>query len=138
MSLPGHATRNHVQGEVCEECHDNGNRTVPATVRVQGETDSFGCEYIYFCEEHYKKFKDKGPERGNCECCGTECEIIYTRDWEEGMNGPVYRVCEACHPRYLDEDWDMEEDDDEDDQSYNEEEEEDLEEELEEDLEKSD
>ena len=35
-------------------CDDHPER--PATVRVQGETDSFGCEYIDWCKECHDKY----------------------------------------------------------------------------------
>lgn len=35
-------------------CDDHPDR--PATHRVQGETDSFGCEYIDWCQECHDKY----------------------------------------------------------------------------------
>ena len=35
-------------------CDDHQDR--PATHRIQGETDSFGCEYIDWCDECYDKY----------------------------------------------------------------------------------
>jgi len=46
-------------------CDDHQDR--PATHRIQGETDSFGCEYIDWCDECYtnylKYLEDNPPER---------------------------------------------------------------------------
>lgn len=36
-------------------CDDHPDR--PAVHRVQGETDSFGCEYIDWCQECYDKYQ---------------------------------------------------------------------------------
>ncbi len=43
-------------------CDDHQDR--PATHRVQGETDSFGCEYIDWCDECYEgylKYREENP-----------------------------------------------------------------------------
>lgn len=82
----------------------------PATVRVTGEVDSFGAEYEYFCKEHYelekeisqyfkKKYEDNEEQ---CEWCKTSApakEMSWTRDIDEGSNGPVYRVCKDCRDK---------------------------------------
>jgi hypothetical protein len=81
-----------------------------ATVRVQGETDSFGCEYSHYCEachklseelnDHYtKKHED---DESQCEWCKKvvpQKNLRYTRDIDEGSNGPVYEVCGSCRAR---------------------------------------
>lgn len=46
-------------------CDDHTDR--PATHRIQGETDSFGCEYIDWCDEchanYLKYIQENPPER---------------------------------------------------------------------------
>jgi hypothetical protein len=70
----------------------------PATQRRQGETDSFGSERHDLCEECAAEFR---PYRADsCDWCkepATDCRA--TRDYEEGMRGPVYYVCGACRKR---------------------------------------
>lgn len=75
----------------------------PATHRVQGETDSFGSEMIDMCDacyaEHvqYQRTRDRS---GVCDWCKNhKPRVIETRDYEEGMHGPVYLVCDACIQR---------------------------------------
>lgn len=79
----------------------------PATVRVQGETDSFGAEYHHLCDGCYaldteiqKYSTDKHKEdEATCEWCKkitTQKDIRVTRDIDEGSNGPVYDVCSEC------------------------------------------
>ena len=81
-----------------------------ATVRIQGETDSFGAEYIYYCDECDNLvtevndyFDKKGEnEEAQCEWCKkitTQGDLHYTRDIDEGSNGPVYEVCSECRQK---------------------------------------
>jgi len=72
--------------------------------RVQTETDSFGCEYACLCEPCFTKFKaDVEAERSKprrCDWCKTETtDCRPTRDYDEGMAGPIYDVCQACRIR---------------------------------------
>lgn len=75
---------------------------VPAVRRVQGETDSFGCEYNDFCESCYQEFKNEPVDRsGTCDWCReTATDLRDKRDYEEGFCGRVYRVCGACNDKY--------------------------------------
>jgi hypothetical protein len=98
-NLPGQKTANPIvlKGEVCEDHPDR-----PAVVRIQGETDSFGCEYIFFCEECEAAWDaaEAEPREDNCDWCKsitTTCQPF--RDIGEGSHGPVYTVCEACRTR---------------------------------------
>lgn len=80
-------------------CENEGHENVPATARVQGETDSFGYESMCFCAPCYEKFveEDSKPKDGFCEWgkhAGTN--IRPYRDIDEGSCGPVYDTCEAC------------------------------------------
>ena len=83
-----------------------------AVVRIQGETDSFGCELIDMCQEclDAERAWEKSPEaaewrKGKCEWCKKECvDLRDARDYEEGLNGRVYRICGPCTKRRNDED----------------------------------
>lgn len=84
---------------------------VPAVARVQGETDSFGCEMEDICQ---KCLDDRRAYRcseagkaeaieartGKCDWCKEQATTLSnTRDYDEGMSGPVYRVCAPCRTR---------------------------------------
>jgi len=88
-SLPG---SKHVvpEGMMCDSCEVN-----KATVRIQGETDSFGAEFHDVCADCEKKFSDSMT--GTCDWCGKdEVPLKPTRDYDEGTCGPVYYVCGEC------------------------------------------
>jgi len=92
-SLPGssHAV---LGGAACDEHPDR-----PAVKRIQGETDSFGAEYIDMCQECYDEFKRHKDEarHGACDWCKSHAtDLRPRRDFEEGSCGPVYQVCGAC------------------------------------------
>ena len=81
-----------------------------ATVRVQGETDSWGVEHHHYCEachalieelnEYYtKKHEDDEAQCEWCKKVTTQKDLRYTRDIDEGSNGPVYEVCGSCRAR---------------------------------------
>ncbi len=72
-----------------------------AVARIQGETDSFGCEYNDMCQtcldEHHAYVKSPEATTGVCEWCKKlKTTLRNRRDYEEGMAGPVYRVCSEC------------------------------------------
>jgi hypothetical protein len=83
---------------VAATCDDHPDR--PAVKRVQGETDSFGAEYIDMCQECLDAFRNRDTteeQTGSCDWCGgSATDLRSRRDWEEGSSGPVYRVCGAC------------------------------------------
>ncbi|MCJ2143701.1 hypothetical protein [Methylobacterium sp. E-066] len=96
--LPG---RRHPlpDGAMCEQHPDR-----PAVANVQGETDSFGYETIFMCQEcldadrAYEATEE--AHTGTCDWCKREAtDLAWARDHEEGMSGPVYRVCKACSDR---------------------------------------
>jgi hypothetical protein len=68
-----------------------------ATHRIQGETDSFGSEMHDLCHECVEEVR-KGPNpTGTCDWCKTtDQQLKPRRDYEEGMCGPVYHVCQGC------------------------------------------
>ncbi len=75
-----------------------------AVARIQGETDSFGAEMNDMCaeclQEHLDGLKSADARSGSCDWChGPASDLRSMRDYEEGMAGPVYRVCGACARR---------------------------------------
>ena len=108
-TLPG-TTREPPEGQMCDEHPDR-----PAVARIQGETDSFGCEMDDLCQEcvdalrAYRCSEEGIAEElewrtGQCEWCkGHATDLRDARDYEEGLCGRVYRVCGACIKRVNDE-----------------------------------
>lgn len=97
-SLPGsgHAVPD---GQKCDAHPDRD-----AVARIQGETDSFGCEMIDMCQECFdaelawhQSDEAAAWRKGKCEWCRNEAtDLRDTRDYEEGLHGRVYRVCGSC------------------------------------------
>lgn len=94
-------------------CDDHPDR--PAVARVQGETDSFGSEMHDLCQECLDAFREEAKQDNiaYCDWCRTESALRPTRDYEEGLGGPVYYVCSPCYNRQqaaimaeYDDDWD--------------------------------
>lgn len=90
MPLPGSTLKlNDTSNELCDDCEEPN----AAEFRVQGETDSFGCEYLFLCSRHYDEFKievDENPIA--CELCTQPATP--QRDLDEGLNGPVHYRCQ--------------------------------------------
>ncbi|MBA2412692.1 MAG: hypothetical protein H0V63_07680 [Burkholderiaceae bacterium] len=92
-----------------QTCDDHPDR--PAVARIQGETDSFGCEMNDMCAECADKHRAylRSPEaaehrKGTCEWCKKPADDLRDRrDYEEGMSGRVYRVCGICVKKENDE-----------------------------------
>lgn len=102
--LPGMARNSVIEpGDMCYTHEDR-----PSVFCVQGETDSFGCEYVHFCAECKDKYKAdvKGHpdgEEGICDSCGSrDLPVRPWRDPDEGQAGPVYWQCAGCRTRRLD------------------------------------
>lgn len=95
-TLPG--TRHSIpEGAMCDDHPDR-----PAVARIQGETDSFGCEMIDCCAECLTEMRAAMARQrdGRCDWCKTDARDLRDhRDIEEGMHGPVYRVCRSCRDR---------------------------------------
>jgi hypothetical protein len=96
-SLPG-SRHDPPEGTKCDQHPDR-----PAVVRMQGETDSFGCEMYDLCAECAAEWKREAaePDLGCCDWC--EADNVARspqRDFDEGMHGPVYYVCKSCRDRY--------------------------------------
>lgn len=92
-TLPGAESEAGLE-DVCDEHPDR-----PALVRIQGETDSFGAEFINCCAECASEFRSHMREArvGRCDWCRQDArDLCDYRDAEEGFCGPVYRVCGGC------------------------------------------
>lgn len=95
-SLPG-STRASPKGMKCDDCNE-----ADAVTRVQGETDSMGCEMHDLCEACAKVMLEemRKPSEGVCDWCKSPSnDLRPRRDFEEGMSGPVYEVCRSCIDR---------------------------------------
>ena len=80
-------------------CDDHPDR--PAVARVQGETDSFGCEMYDLCSECLEELELFGDSGGRCDWCKQDVtDLRPKRDIEEGLSGRVYYVCDPCAKRY--------------------------------------
>lgn len=89
-SLPG-SRHTAPDGAMCDDHPDR-----PAVARIQGETDSFGSEMHDCCQECVDAIRNY-KDIGTCDYCKTtEVELRPHRDADEGMAGPVYRVCGPC------------------------------------------
>ena len=54
-TLPGFVTKLDDADNICE--FDGCDKF--AEIRLCGETDSFGSEYLFYCKEHYDKIKSE-------------------------------------------------------------------------------
>lgn len=93
-TLPGNQSLPEL-GTMCDE-----HPTVAALTSVQGETDSFGAEYMYLCraclDNHVKSIADN-PVEGYCDRCDSFfVGLVNRRDIEEGSYGRVYKLCKSC------------------------------------------
>jgi hypothetical protein len=89
-NLPG-SIHTVVPGTPCEDCGK------PATILLQGETDSFGAEYHPLCDVCRKAYETNEPHISDCDLChAKQVETKPWRDFEEGSNGPVYYICAKC------------------------------------------
>lgn len=94
-TLPG-ATHALPKGATCDQHPDR-----PAVVRVQGETDSFGCEMIDMCEECRQADLEEqrnADTSGVCEWCKQHApRLRHRRDYEEGHVGSRLRGLRRLH-----------------------------------------
>lgn len=86
-------------GTMCDEHPDR-----PAVARIQGETDSFGCEMHDCCQECLDEIRayarSAEARTGQCDWCKQQAtDLRGRRDYDEGLYGRVYRVCGACAKR---------------------------------------
>ena len=94
-SMPG-SSHEFPAGSMCDMHEDR-----PAVKRIQGETDSFGCEYVLMCsecyDEHRKYREEQFKQEERCDWCATmKTGLRDHRDYDEGMSGRLYRVCSDC------------------------------------------
>ena len=81
---------------------------IDAVTKVCAEADSFGEEYLVFCQECLDKHRADEKTReetqtGHCDRCKATPllkDMYHYRDIDEGSHGPVYHVCESCYDRY--------------------------------------
>lgn len=117
-SMPG----SHHELPEGAKCDEHPKRK--AVARIQGETDSMGCEYMDVCAECLKGIREYAASAeartGECDWCHKHAtDLRDRRDYDEGMAGPLYRVCGACVKRQQEEleaereyeDWDDSDDD---------------------------
>ena len=99
-TMPG-SSHDLPSGTSCDEHPER-----PAVARIQGETDSMGAELFDLCEECLKEHREairNADTSSLCDWCGTEVDARReTRDYDEGMSGPVYMVCAPCRRRASD------------------------------------
>ena len=98
-TLPGSV---HTAHGMCDEHPERS-----ATIRIQGETDSFGAEFYDLCDECANalraEIKGEREKPRRCDWCKTVATDTHPhRDFEEGSCGRVYDVCGACRLRELD------------------------------------
>lgn len=100
-TLPGRS-HDFPDGTMCDQHPDR-----PAVARIQGETDSFGAELNDMCQEcldEDRKAMAEADHSGVCDWCKNKAPRVRPqRDYEEGMSGRVYDVCDACIKRVNDE-----------------------------------
>lgn len=101
MGLPGDVSRRYLEGKTCEDCKGE----VKATVRLTGESDSFGSEYHYLCEKHYAVYKRhvvKNPLKGICDHCKSDnVEIKPWKDPDEGSCARIHYICNNCKKKAM-------------------------------------
>ena len=102
--LPGQ-TLSVQEDEWGTDCENHSDRK--AVKRICSEADSFGAEYMNFCQECWDNYqqglkeKEEDPEQWDTcpECKKKAPRLISYRDMDEGMHGPVYEHCEECHSK---------------------------------------
>lgn len=95
-SMPG-SLSSPPAGAMCDD-----HPEVPAYKRVQGETDSFGCEYHDLCDACVIRIAAalREEKAGVCSWCNSQAQDLRPhRDLDEGMAGPIYQVCRACRDK---------------------------------------
>jgi hypothetical protein len=93
-TLPGFTGYSLPDGAMCDDHPDR-----PAIARVQTETDSFGCELADMCQECLAGYREERRDayKGTCDWCKKDVTTLgHARDYDEGLYGPVYRVCRPC------------------------------------------
>jgi hypothetical protein len=70
------------EGQTCDLCPE------PATRRIQGETDSFGCEWLDHCDYHHGRVM-AGAMFSQCDHCESD-------EWIEIDEGQGDVSCSSC------------------------------------------
>lgn len=91
-------------GATCDNAYELHQEERPAVVRRQGETDSFGCEYEDLCQECDDRMQaEVEAERSApkyCDWCkDVKSNVRPQRDFDEGLAGRLYDVCQGCRDR---------------------------------------
>lgn len=98
MNLPGDYIKLNSPSRSCEGYNYECNEI--ALYKLQGETDSFGAEYFYYCQSCLDKtllaVREYEDQEEYCEWCKKLAKLKPVRDFEEGFHGPVYYVCSSC------------------------------------------
>lgn len=98
-TMPGTLSQS-TEGALCDNHPD-----APAVRRLQGETDSMGCEYHDLCEVCLAAYRAEARQArvGNCDWCKNQADDLRPRrDFEEGLAGRLYDVCGDCVRRQND------------------------------------
>lgn len=96
-TMPGSRLRLAPGDAKCDD-HPEAN----AAFRVQGETDSMGCEYHHLCASctDAALLTDMIPKSGFCEWHKGEGQDLRPfRDMDEGMSGRLYITCMSCRDK---------------------------------------
>lgn len=96
-TLPGHKSTPPA-GAMCDR---DGHEHIPAKVRIQGETDGFGCEFGFLCEACEKEYDAAPSPESQCDHCDVTATLIPSRSPDEGAAGPVYYLCRSCRDKML-------------------------------------
>lgn len=106
-SMPGNRWP-HTEGFRCENEGEDGGCAAgtKADWKIQGETDSFGCEYFFLCNQceekrNARRLEEEEKRDGYCSYHkGMGSNLRLKRDiLGEGTSGPVYDMCEDCRKR---------------------------------------
>jgi hypothetical protein len=96
--LPGRSRREMIDD--ADMCSKHPKRK--SVFCIQGETDSFGAEFVHMClrcKGRHLAWKRENPDGplGMCESChAMDVPVLPWRDPEEGQAGPVYYQCAGC------------------------------------------
>lgn len=96
---------------------DHGDCEERASWKVQCKENLSLNMFKYYCGTHYLSLTAKKSVPAECESCRRLDDLTPTRRWDEGLNGPKYKICQECIPSYVNppnDDWDDQEANEED------------------------
>lgn len=103
MALLSGQTRKLSQKEenyTCEGCSSKPECNTQATVKMVGEVDSFGVEWMYLCKECSDSIsKELDTTTQHCESCGVDVICKPYRDPEEGSAASQQWLCSGCRTK---------------------------------------